>query len=337
MAINGIKSLRYGVEDVILCTRFFTDFGLALMRSGVEQASFSLPDGSRVELARLDASSLPKGALTGCGVRQVVWGVDTREALDMLVAGLSVDHDIAEVDGEFWFTPFFGVPMALALWQPRRVVSAPDPLNAPGYVNRLNTHRKWRRVARPRLINHVVFQTPDYGAAADFMRARLGFRLSDIQEGFGTYLRADGTNNHHSVLLLNAHAHLPGCDGQVRFDHANFGLEDIDELMVGVNAMARKGWPLSEIGLGRHRIDSGLFYYFPCPAGGEAEYGTDADYIDDSWVPRNFTVPLFGYAHFTHNIPPFLQEPPEWEFSYVAESDPVLRLKDCSAGGDGNV
>jgi hypothetical protein len=143
--------------------------------------------------------------------------------------------------------------------------------------------------------------------------------LSDIQEGFGIYLRADGSNHHHDFLLLNANAPLPGCDGKTRFDHANFGVEDIDELMIGANHMVRRGWEASRIGLGRHRIDSALFYYLPCPAGGEAEYGADADYIDDSWVPRHFTVPLFGYAHFTHNIPDFLKEPPEWEFAYVKD------------------
>jgi hypothetical protein len=85
--------------------------------------------------------------------------------------------------------------------------------------------------------------------------------------------------------------------------------------------MVRHGWTASEIGLGRHRIDSALFYYFPCPAGGEAEYGADADCIDESWVPRRFTVPLFAYSHFTHNIPPWLREPPEWEFSYLRDEE----------------
>jgi hypothetical protein len=151
------------------------------------------------------------------------------------------------------------------------------------------------------------------------MRTRLGFRLSDLQEGFGCYLRADGSNNHHNILFLNAHAPLAGCDGMTRFDHANFGVEDIDELMVGANNMVRKGWEDSHIGLGRHRIDSALFYYLPCPAGGEAEYGADADYIDDSWVPRHFTTPLFAYSHFTHHIPDFLREPPAWDFSYLTE------------------
>ena len=117
-------------------------------------------------------------------------------------------------------------------------------------------------------------------------------------------LRADGTHNHHNILLLNANAPLPGADGKLRFHHANFALEELDEIMISVNNMIRKGWTPSDLGLGRHRVDSALFYYFKSPAGGEAEFGADSDYVDDNWVPREWTNPLFGYAHFVHNLPP---------------------------------
>jgi len=122
-------------------------------------------------------------------------------------------------------------------------------------------------------------------------------------------------------LLLNADLHFPGLDGQFRFHHANFGVEDIDEIMVGANHMTRNGWAPSHFGLGRHRIDSALFYYLPCPAGGEAEYGADADVVDESWVPREWTVPLFAYSHFVHNLPPFLMQAPEWTFRYITSPE----------------
>ena len=110
-------------------------------------------------------------------------------------------------------------------------------------------------------------------------------------------------------------------DGTLRFHHANFGVEDIDEIMVGANHMVRKGWPPSHQGLGRHRIDSALFYYLPCPAGGEAEYGADADAVDDSWIPRHWTNPLFAYAHFVSNLPPCLLDEPSWDFRYLTGDD----------------
>ncbi len=318
MAIIGIKRLRYSVSDMDAAQRFFADFGLNPAGGGAP-GLFTLANGSEVEILPAGDPALASAQIVGDGVHEVCWGVDDDASLGALADNLGRDHALETVDGGFRAL-LFGVPFSFVRWTPRKFANAPDPVNAPGVVRRLNTHRKWRRRARPKVINHVVFRLPDYIEAGRFMRVRLGFRLSDVQTGFGHYLRASGSNNHHNLLFLNADAHFPGCDGQLRFDHANFGVEDIDELMIGANYMVRRGWQPSDIGLGRHRIDSALFYYLPCPAGGEAEYGADADYVDDSWVPREFDVPLFGYSHFTHNVPPFLEMEPEWSFKYLTEA-----------------
>ncbi len=320
MAIIGIDTVIYGVKDVEESIRFFEDFGLVLEHSGNDRSVFRLPEGSAVEVRHRDDPALAVSAIEGNGVCEVIWGVDDAQALNRLVVGLRRDHEVTEgSDGAFRFTTSFGLAMGLRIFTRKPVVCAPDPLNAPGHVRRLNQHRKWRTRARPKGLAHVVFAIPDYEAGYSFMRARLGFRLSDDQAGVGKYLRADGANNHHNLLLLNASAPFPDMDGKHRFHHTNFIVEDIDEIMIGANHMVRQGWKASHIGLGRHRIDSALFYYLPCPAGGEAEYGADSDCIDDSWVPRHWPVPLFAYAHFTHNLPPFLQNPPEWTFTYLTE------------------
>lgn len=321
MAINGIHTLTYGVGNVAESARFFEDFGLVRDRVEPEgAASFTLPEGSRVVIRHRDDPVLPATVMVGDGVREVIWGVDTPEALDGLVSGLSADREVTrDEDGAARFVPDFGIPMGLQIFDKKVVVSAPDPVNSLQRVNRLNQHRKWRRRALPKLIAHVVFAITDYEDGYRWMRDRLNFRLTESQAGFGKYLRADGTTSHHTLLLINADAHLPGLDGKPRFHHANFGVEDIDEMMVGANYMMRRKWPDSHIGLGRHRIDSALFYYIPCPAGGEAEYGTDTDHVDDSWVPRHWPNPLFAYAHFVSNLPPFLQEEPDWTFEYITE------------------
>lgn len=317
MAITAIASLVYGVADVNESIRFFEDFGLNLIDRTADRGLFELPEGSQVEIRHRDDPALPATAMEGDGVREVVWGVDSAAALATLVERLRPFGAIPDEGGICRFTTPFGVPMALRLFEKKAVLCAPDPVNAPGRVNRLNQHRKWRERARPKVISHVVFAIPGYEEGFAFMRDQLGFRLSDHQSGFGMYIRCDGSNNHHNLLLLNASAPFPEMDGKVRFHHANFGVEDIDEIMTGANHMTRKGWEASHFGLGRHRIDSALFYYIPCPAGGEAEYGADADYVDDSWVPREWTNPLFGFAHFVHNLPPFLETPPAWNFRYL--------------------
>nr|WP_047168682.1 VOC family protein [Sphingomonas sp. Y57] len=320
MSITGIESLVYGVDDVATATRFFEDFGLPIAGKSEASARFVLAEGSSVVLLHRDDPVLPVTTMVGGGVREIIWGVDSAQALDAYVERL---RGVVEVrrddDGTAHFVAPFGVAMGLRLWRRKPVLYAPDPVNAPGRVNRFNQHRKWRERARPKVISHAVWAIPDFEAGYQFMRDMLDFRLADRQRGVGVYLRADGSNNHHSIFFINANAPTPGMDGQVRFHHANFGVEDIDEIMTGANHMVRKGWEASHWGLGRHRIDSALFYYIPCPAGGEAEYGADSDYIDDSWVPRDWTNPLFGVAHYMHNLPPFLIDAPEWEFRYLTE------------------
>jgi len=213
------------------------------------------------------------------------------------------------------------------------VYSAPDPTNSPGNINRINQNRKWKTQARPKTIQHVVYQVPDPRTSWAFFRDRLHFRLSDDQREFGVFGRADGANDHHNIYFLNAHLPFPGFDGQPHFDHVNYGVEDIDEIMVGTNHMERQGWPKSVWGLGRHRIASALFMYLPCPTGGEAEYGADSDFIDDSWVPRSWS-PMFGFFTFMHNIPPFMLDAAPWDWTYVEGHTPSPKEGGPPPSGD---
>jgi len=325
MAVIGIETLLFGVNDLASCTRFFEDLGLPLVTRTDDTSHFRLASGSNVHLRRAADPSLP-GNPGRQGVREVVWGLDTSASRDKLAQDLARDHRLQrDEDGTIHFDAGFSVPMALRVFDRQPVTFSPDQVNAPGVTNRLDRPRKWRRRALPKTISHVVFAAHDYLPAAEFMCRRLNFRISDIQESFAVYMRADGTIDHHNFLLVNASLPLPGFDGADRFHHANFGVEDIDELMVGVNVMLRRGWPASEVGLGRHRIDSAWCYYRPSPTGGEIELGTDADHIDDAWVPRRWPDPLFAYATFTHNILPFFQNEPEWKLEYI-NGDPVDAL-----------
>lgn len=322
MSINGLASLRYVVEDMDECIRFFQDLGLSLVESSQnDYARFELPEGSSVELFTANCSPALECKVNGFGVKEIVWGIDSQAALDRLANDLAGDMKITrDADGGIHFTPHFGISMGIKVFTKKPVISSPNPQNAPGHVGRLNSPRKWRKRALPKVLQHVVFQIADEMGAVDFMCKRLNFRVSDIQDGVGTYLRAPKSNSHHNLLLLNANGPFPECDGTTKFHHTNFGVEDIDELMIGINYMMRKGWAPSEIGLGRHRVDSALFYYLPSPTGGEVELGADGDFVDDSWLARRWTEPLFAYSHFTHNLPPFLLNEPTWKFSYLDES-----------------
>ena len=316
MAIIGIERLVYAVQDLAECTRYFDDFGLSTESVDDGATVFRLPEGSRVVLHREGDARLPASGLADSGVREVIWGCDSQRSLDALVAGLRTDRQVdIDAEGTAHFQADGGIAMGLAVLVRGNVVFAPDPVNAPLRVNRLNQTRKWRRRCMPKTIAHVVFGVKDHAATGRFMMERLGFRLSDVMRDTGLFLRCDGSSDHHQLFLVEADATLEGFDGKPRFHHANFGVEDIDELMIGVNHMERKGWPKSSVGLGRHRLSSGLFCYLPCPAGGQAEYGTDFDALDDNWIPRIYEI-KFSFSIWLSVLPPFLLEEPEWDWCF---------------------
>jgi len=324
--INGVESVVYGVEDLDLCVRYFVDFGLPLIEQDGSQALFELEEGSSVIIRPLADATVPGQKLVGYGVQQVMWGVPDAKWFDRTVARLrKVTQVRVEPDGTARFLDGDGIACGLRIYPKRTIRGAPDPVNSYGNVNRLNTHRKWRLKANPKTIQHVVFQVPDPEASWAWYRDNLDFRLSDIQQGFGIFARAPGTNDHHNIYWLKADLPFPGLDGQTRFNHVNYGVEDMDEAMVGANYMERRGWRKSVWGLGRHRIASSIFLYLPCPAGGDAEYGTDSDMLDDSWVPRTWNA-RFGTMSFMHNLQPWIFDEAPWEVGYVEGTTPARKV-----------
>lgn len=323
MALNGIETVVYGVNDVRQCTRYFDDFGLPLYEDHDRWTHFRLDEGSNVIVRHIDDPALPRHGMAGIGVVETIWGVDNETNLEKLVKSLSVDHEIRrDADGTAHFVSPEGQAMGLRVFRKNPVFSASDPVNTPGNVQRVNRHRKWLAKARPKTIQHAVWAYPDYHKAFAYFRDRLGFRLTDDQRGFGLFGRCDGAMDHHNIYCLNASLPFPGLDGRFRFNHVNFGVTDLDEVMVGANHMERCGWPKSVWGLGRHRIASSIFMYLPCPAGGDAEYGADSDMVDDGWQPRTWE-PLFGSATFMHNIQPWISDAPQWDVAILEGAVPA--------------
>lgn len=288
MAITGILDIVYGVDDLETCIRFYETFGLNLHHRDVRGADFLLPDGASVRLRASSDPELPRAFENTPGVRQLTWAVDSSDSLAAIESDLRRDRDVQRNGDSLHCLDDAGIPLVLRVATPRPVHSPAETSNAPGRVERWNRHRKWYDRAEPKLMQHVVFCHPDVRKAAAFYVNRLNFRISDIQDGAGYFLRADGRNEHHNIFWQPGKA--------AGFRHVAFGVENIDELMIGANEMQRHGWK-SALGLGRHRISSTFFYYIPNPCGGDAEYSTDTDYLDDDWRARVWGR-SFGYIYW---------------------------------------
>jgi catechol 2,3-dioxygenase-like lactoylglutathione lyase family enzyme len=308
MAILGLESVVFGVDDVDTCSRFWSDLGLSEIGSPDTngQRIFEVESGSRV-IVRLETDHrLPPRNFEGNGLRMTMWGVDTQASLETLVAGIAVDQEVRrDADGAAFFQAPDGQHLGLRVWAKRPVISRPDAVNAPDNIQRLNQHRQWRHKAIPKTINHVVFFSPDYVGSYEFYRDKLNFRYSDHSKGVGVFARADGTNEHHSIFWINSD--LPFSPGGHAYMHIAFGMDDIDEVMLGANIMEKKGWRNtsnnSSGGVSRHRISSAIYYYVDNPNGGEAEYHCDTDYLNDNWIPRAWDF-KFGSLLWSTNTPP---------------------------------
>jgi catechol 2,3-dioxygenase-like lactoylglutathione lyase family enzyme len=311
MSILGIESVIFGVDDLAENTRFWADFGLPLESTSQRETVFRVASGSRIILRLHGDPGLPSpDPFPGNGVKETIWGVDTAENLEKLVAGLATDRTVVrDADGTAHFVADDGQPIGLRLWAKRLVVSQASPVNSPGNINRLNQHRIWRHRAIPKTINHIVFFSPDYVASAEFYINRLGFRYTDHSKGTGIFVRADGTNEHHSIFWVNCD--LPVAPNVFKFMHIAFGCDDIDEVMLGANQMELRGWKNTTMntsgGISRHRISSAIYYYCEIPGdAGEAEYHADTDYLDDNWVPRAWDF-KFGSLLWANNAPPIFR------------------------------
>jgi catechol 2,3-dioxygenase-like lactoylglutathione lyase family enzyme len=321
MSILGVESVIFEVGDLAEDTRFWSDFGLPLVSSSADESVFQVASGSRVVLHSHGHAALPTpDSFQGNGLKETIWGVDTAANLETLVAGLATDRTVTrDADGTAHFVADDGQPIGLRVWAKRAVISEASAVNSPGNIKRLNQHRIWRHKAIPKTINHVVFFSPDYIGSMEFYRDRLGFRYTDHSKGVGIFARADGTNEHHSIFWLNCD--LPFAPDFFKFMHIAFGMDDIDEVMLGANIMENKGWKNTSMnssgGISRHRISSAIYYYCDIPGkAGEAEYHADTDYLDDNWVPRAWDF-KFGSLLWAHNAPPiFRGDDIPWDMAF---------------------
>ncbi|MEY4269207.1 MAG: hypothetical protein RLZZ58_423 [Pseudomonadota bacterium] len=337
MSILGVESVVFGVGDLAEHTRFWTDFGLPLESTSDADSVFRLASGSRVILVRHGDARLPTpDPFAGDGLKLTVWGVDTQVELDRIAASLATEVAVRrDDDGTVHCTCPDGQPIALRLWDKRVFVSEASPVNTPASYPRFNQHRIWRKRAIPKAINHVVFFSPDYIGSFEFYDRHLGFRYVDHSKGTGVFARADGTYEHHSIFWVNCD--LPIAPDAFKFMHIAFGMDDIDEVMLGANIMEAKGWKNASMnssgGISRHRISSAIYYYCDMPGhAGEAEYHADTDYLDDNWVPRAWDF-RFGSLLWSNNAPPiFRGDNIPWDMVFDADRASFAAFRKSSPG-----
>ncbi|MHA4871802.1 VOC family protein [Duganella sp. PWIR1] len=279
MNIIGPDALVFGVDDVAACAQYLTDYGLTPAGDG----RFEALDGTAIVIAHKDSAGLPPSLGTASMLRKTVYGVADQATLDAIAAELGRDREVRRLqDGSLESVDDMGFALGFQLSVRRPLDLRAEAVNAPGAGIRraVNVPAVDEGAeARPRSLSHVVYFVPDTQKAEAFYSERLGFRCTDRLLGAGPFLRPGGTEDHHTLFLIQTPPFMKGCE------HFTFHMGGPTEVMLAGTRFVNKGYQ-SFWGPGRHKMGSNWFWYFNSPLGCHVEYDADMDSHDDSWIAR---------------------------------------------------
>jgi catechol 2,3-dioxygenase-like lactoylglutathione lyase family enzyme len=282
MAILRIEGVRYGVEDLATCARFFTDVGLKPVRSEPGVSSVFRTEANQfVELRKIDDPALPPAVGDQIGIREMVWGVDNERGVEAIRQELAKDRSVSvDVDGVVHSRDVTGYGVAFKVAEIAPLEDREHRRNTPMRFDRLNEDTTIYGRARPVRLMHIAMDVPDAGhdEATDFYLQRLGFKAVDRILPMGNFVQCEGTTEHHNLLLCHR-------TNRASTNHLAMEVWDHDEVIEGGNHMTDQGWKEARR-LGRHTIGSNVFRFFHAPCGGRIELAADMDRIDKSFKTR---------------------------------------------------
>jgi len=283
MPIERIEGVTYGVDDIALGTRYLEDLGLEKVEHGGHGAVFRTLENQTVELRERSDAALPPAVVPGPTMRETTWGVRNKGDLDALGGELAKDRQVhKDPSGALHTVDESGFGIAFRVSTPTPIQSDPILSNVSGSRPRVNKPVELVERARPIRLLHVGFhiRSPGHEDASDFYLNRLKFRLTDRIVSDGDFMRCEGSQDHHNLLLLHR-------NNKLEFAHFAFEVRDIDEIIIGGQYMKRKGWTAGKTP-GRHILGSNLNWFFRNPCGGNVEFTADFDRVDETWQPRIF-------------------------------------------------
>jgi catechol 2,3-dioxygenase-like lactoylglutathione lyase family enzyme len=279
MNIIGPDALVFGVDDVAACTQYLTDYGLAPAGNG----RFEALDGTAIVIAHKDDASLPRAMGTASMLRKTIYGVADEQALGAIAEELGKDREVKRLpDGSIEAVDDMGFVLGFQVSVRHPIELRAETVNAPGSSVRRPVNIPAvdaNAEARPRTLSHVVYFVPDAVKAEAFYTERLGFRCTDRLLGAGPFLKPAGTDDHHTLFLIQTPPFMKGCE------HFTFHMGGPTEVMLAGTRFVNKGYQ-SFWGPGRHKMGSNWFWYFNSPLGCHVEYDADMDTHDETWIAR---------------------------------------------------
>jgi len=274
MTIFRVESVTHGVEDLQSAMQFYEDWGLDCRHRGTHGADFVLPSGQSVRIRAANDPALPPAIEAGSTVREAIWGVDYTTTLDEIANDLSRDREVRrDPEGVLHTRDPNGFGIGFCVMKPHNEPEMPAP-------SRLNRPFAMPARVRPKRIGHIVYFTTRAieRETSEFYMQRLGFRLTDHSLDLGYFMRASGACDHHTLGVF-------GMLDRTGFGHMAFEVSSFDDIMAGGAYLQSHGWQAATKP-GRHIVGSNIFWNFKNPGGGQAEYFSDMDVMDDHWQTR---------------------------------------------------
>ena len=268
-AVHSLQRFVFGVPDLDVAERFYTEFGLDVRRHAtridlhtfgnahcwgsvcalpgrkkLQYLSFGVYDGDLAPLVRhFDAIGAPRAAPHPLSDGTGVWVQDPDgNAVQVVTAAKVSPHE----------PPLQASPAVHPVGH-----GAAPPRSQAGRVH-------------PRRLSHVLLFSSDVPRSVKFYRDALGLRLSDHSGEIIAFMHGAHASDHH--MLAFAKSDGPG------YHHSSWDVASIDDIGLGMQHMVGcghvRGW-----GIGRHVIGSNYFYYVQDPWGSFAEYSYDIDFI----------------------------------------------------------
>jgi catechol 2,3-dioxygenase-like lactoylglutathione lyase family enzyme len=280
MSILGLDEATLTAESVDEARRYLLDYGLVEAPADGGYPLFLAQDNTGLRVAPVDATNLPPPVTSGPNVREIVWGLSDRAALEQLASDLARDRAVLRDGAVVRTTDIDGNPLAFQVTRRKPLPVLPSQVNVPGMPPQrpVNSIQDFSSQVLPLTFSHLVLYTPNLERILDDYSSRLGFRVTDRFTGAGAFMRAPGHSDHHQLFFIEK-------SDQRGLNHLAFHVQDHTAMMLAGKAFAAKGWAPAW-GPGRHIFGGNCFWYFKSPFGGNIEFDADMDVVDDNWVPR---------------------------------------------------
>ena len=129
--------------------------------------------------------------------------------------------------------------------------------------------------SRPTKLSHVVLNSAEVEKQTAFFLDVLGFKFSD-STFMMDFVRC--CSDHHSIAFARGTG--------PSLNHMAYEMPNIDGLMSGAGRVRKSGYEILW-GVGRHGPGANVFSYFVEPNGFVAEYTTEVQQVDDSYISHD--------------------------------------------------